>query len=110
MPTQKPAQKPAPKPAQAQKPAPKSKGKALQENAETSQPDRPIRVTLRTGVGFEYHLTMDESAVRDLLDPDVPDVFIPVPVELPAVKNRYIHTHIIAEVDVHDELSAPRVG
>lgn len=90
----------------------KTRVKAFQDNASASQPSKPIRLTLRTGVGYEYHVVMEEQAVRDLLDPDVSDAFIPVPVKGGAqgVKVRYVHTSTIAEVDLNDDLPAPQVG
>src|SRR5437879_383034 len=85
---------------------------AKQMQQATVEPPSPheeprVRITARTPVGFEYHLSYPVSVVRDLLDPDVDDGYleIPVPAELKnTVKHRYLHTTQIAEVDVCDEM------
>lgn len=72
------------------------------------QEEANIRITARTDVGYEYHLTFPASVVRDILDPDVGDAYleIPIPPDMKnsGVKHRYLHTTRIAELDIHDEL------
>jgi hypothetical protein len=83
--------------------------KQMQQVTETlPKVEQMIRITARTGTGYEYHLTLPESAVRDLIDPEVADAFIevPLPKDVHGAKKRYLHTNQIAEVDLHDDLPA----
>lgn len=69
--------------------------------------EQQVRLTLRTSAGFEYHLVKPASVVRDIIDPAVSDRFIEVPVPdavKGSVKKKYIHTSVIKELDVHDDL------
>jgi hypothetical protein len=70
--------------------------------------ERQIRIMITDDKGVEYHLVKPESVVRAIIDPDVPDRFIEVPVPehlKGAVKHRYLMTNRIAMLDVSDELS-----
>jgi hypothetical protein len=72
------------------------------------QEEAQIRITACTDVGFKYHLTFPASVIRDLLDPDIGDAYleIPIPPELKdsGIKHHYLHTTRIAELYIHDEL------
>lgn len=71
-----------------------------------------IRITVWTDTSFHFPLQLPAAAVRDLLDPEVPDAFIEVPVGTlddsvqgsRSVKATYLHTSRIARIDVHDDL------
>lgn len=82
---------------------------AREMQAATEQPPAQepiIRITTRTDLGYEVHLNLPASAVRALLDPEVADAYIevPIPPEVRSVKKRYRHTSRIAEIDIHDDL------
>lgn len=86
----------------------KSRARQMQEASEQSGEERKLRMTLVDDKGYEYHLTPYESVARAILDPDVPDVFIevPVPPDLQgAVLHAYLHTSRIARFYLHDELT-----
>jgi hypothetical protein len=89
----------------AAKPAPaKSRAKIIQEHSEqaASQPmtsEERLATTLRTDVGFEYHLDLPRSVVQGIIDPDVPDAFIEVPCKQLHTR-RFLHTSYVKEVDV----------
>lgn len=80
---------------------PKSPAKALQEQSEVLlvKPVEKLAVTLRTDVGFEYHLDLPRPVVEGLIDPDTPDAFIEVPCQLAGMQ-RFLHTSYIKECDV----------
>ena len=64
-----------------------------------------IRITIRTATGFEYNLEKPASVVRDIINPEVPDALIEVPIPTDVrVLHRFIHTNQIAELDLHDEM------
>lgn len=64
-----------------------------------------IRITIRTATGYEYHLDKPESVVRDIINPEVPDALIEVPIPKGVnIRHRFIHTNQIAELDVHDKM------
>lgn len=70
--------------------------------------ERKIRFMITTDTGVEYHMEKPESVVVGILDPDVSDAFIevPIPANLQmAVKHRYLHTTRIGILDLHDELT-----
>lgn len=70
--------------------------------------ERTIRVTIIDDKASEFHLVKPESVIRDILDPDTPDVFIevPVPEQLAgSVKRNFLHTSRIARMWLHDELT-----
>lgn len=95
--TTKPAQA---KPSEQPKASPKSPAKTLQE--ESVAPPKQVEnlaVTLRTDVGFEYHLNLPRPVVEGLIDPDTPDAFIEVPCPLTGMQ-RFLHTSYIKECDV----------
>jgi outer membrane translocation and assembly module TamA len=84
----------------------------MQEATAKPAQEQNIRLTAQTDVGYEYHLTMPESAVKDLIDPDVADAYIevPVPNDVKNVRHRYVHTSRFKQIDVHDEFNdAPEV-
>jgi hypothetical protein len=86
----------------------KSRAKRMQEASEQISTERQLRMTLVDDKSYEYHLTPYESVVRAILDPDVPDVFIevPVPDQLKgSVLHAYLHTSRIARFYLHDELT-----
>lgn len=90
-------------------PEPKSRAKAMQEASQVEKAEARIRLTVIDDKGFEYHLDPHESVVRDILNPDVPDIFIEVPIEPHLqghVKHTYLHTSRIAKLHQHDEFSA----
>jgi hypothetical protein len=85
----------------------KSLAKQLQEVSQQELDERLIRFMVTDDRNFEYHLVKPESVVRGIIDADVPDVFlqVPVPAHLKtSVKHRYLHTSRIAILDVFDEL------
>lgn len=85
-----------------------SKAKAMQEASARVSEERRIRLTVIDDKGFEYHLNPHESVARDILDPDVPDVFIEVPIEPTlrgSVVHTYLHTSRIAKMHQHDEFT-----
>lgn len=89
-------------------PEPKSRARKMQEASVQVTEEQRIRLTVIDDKGFEYHLNPHESVVRDILDPDVPDVFIEVPIEPSLqghVKHTYLHTSRIAKLHQHDEFS-----
>jgi hypothetical protein len=90
-------------------PEPKSKAKRMLEaSADDTHQERQVRVTIIDDKAYEYHLTPYESVLRGILDPDVPDTFIevPVPPELKgSVKHTYLHTSRIAKFHQHDEFT-----
>ncbi len=91
----------------------KSKAKAIHEASKQQSDERKIRVTIIDDKAFEYHLTPYESVLKGILDPDVPDVFIEVPVEpnlRGSVVHTFLHTSRIAKFYVHDELSTEETG
>ena len=71
--------------------------------------EQVIRVTIIDDKAFEYHLSLRESVLRGILDPDTPDAFIevPVPSGIQGVKHAYLHTSRIAKFYQHTEFSAP---
>lgn len=86
----------------------KSKAKVLLETSQQESRERNVRFMITTDTGVEYHMEKPESVVLGILDPDVPDTFIevPVPANLKmAVKHRYLHTTRIGILDLHDELT-----
>jgi len=68
--------------------------------------EQKIRLTVWEDSSYHFELILPAAAVRDLLDPDVPDAFIeiPIPLDVHNVKVRYLHTSRIARIDVHDDL------
>ena len=90
-------------------PEPKSKARRILEaSADDTLQERQVRITIIDDKAFEYHLTPYESVLRGILDPDVPDTFIevPVPPELKGVVlHSYLHTSRIAKFYLHDELT-----
>lgn len=62
-------------------------------------PIEKLAVTLRTDVGFEYHLDLPRPIVEGIIDPSVPDQFIEVPCTLNNTK-RFLQTSYIKELDV----------
>jgi hypothetical protein len=86
----------------------KSRARKMQEASIVESEERRIRLTVVDDKGFEYHLTPHEMVVRNILDPDVPDVFIEVPIDprlQGSVKHAYLHTSRIARLYQHDEFS-----
>jgi hypothetical protein len=86
----------------------KSRARKILETSAQKSEERQVRVTIIDDKAFEYHLTPYESVLRGILDPDVPDTFIEVPVEphlQGVVKHSYLHTGRIAKFYLHDELS-----
>lgn len=84
----------------------------------TEQPpaaEQKIRLTVWMDTAFHFALELPARAVCDLLDPDVPDAFIEVPVgslddnpqRSGSVKATYLHTSRIARIDLHDALPQP---
>jgi hypothetical protein len=69
------------------------------EAKSVSKPVEKLAVTLRTDVGFEYHLDLPRPLVEGIIDPAVPDQFIEVPCTLHGTK-RFLHTAYIKECDV----------
>ena len=66
-----------------------------------------IRVTIQDQNGAEYHITLSAQEVRDILDPEVPDRYIPIPVpaELKgSVRQQFLHSSRAARLWLHDEL------
>ena len=66
-----------------------------------------IRVTIIDQNSAEYHLVLDSAEVRDILDPRVPDRYIPIPVpaELKgSVRQQYLHSSRAARLWLHDPL------
>ena len=66
-----------------------------------------IRCTIIDQNGSEYHLVLDSAEVRAILDPRVPDRYIPIPVpaELKgSVRHQYLHSSRAARLWLHDEL------
>lgn len=61
--------------------------------------DEKLAATLRTDVGYEYHLELSRSVIKDLINPDTPDVRIEVPCPLHGTR-RFLHTSYIKELDV----------
>ena len=90
-------------------PEPKSKArKMLETSADDTHQERQVRITIIDDKALEYHLTPYESVLRGILDPDVPDTFIEVPIEphlQGVVKHAYLHTSRIAKFYLHDELT-----
>lgn len=85
-----------------------SKAKAIHEASKQTSEERKVRVTIIDDKAFEYHLTPYESVLRGILDPDVPDVFIEVPIEpnlRGSVMHAFLHTSRIAKFYLHDELT-----
>ncbi len=86
-----------------------SKAKAMQAASERDKAERRIRLTIIDNKAFEYHLNPYESVAKGILDPDVPDAFIEVPID-PLLKgsvvHAYLHTSQIAKLYIHDEFSA----
>ena len=86
----------------------KSKAKAMQEASQRETEERRVRITIIDNKAFEYHLTPYESVARGILDPDVPDAFIEVPIEpnlKGSVLHAYLHTSQVAKLFLHDELT-----
>ena len=86
----------------------KSKAKAAQETSQQDSQERIVRMTIIDRSAYEYHLTPYESVARAILDPDVPDLFIEVPIEpnlRGVVVHSYLHTSQIAKLYLHDELT-----
>lgn len=73
--------------------------KSKQEQSEARKPVEKLAATLRTDVGFEYHLELPRSVIEDLIDPETPDVRIEVPCSLHGTR-RFLHTSYIKELDV----------
>ena len=70
--------------------------------------EREIRVTIIDDKAVEYHLVKPERVIKDILDPDVSDRFIevPVPEQLKgSVRRQFLHTSRIARMWLHDELT-----
>ena len=91
----------------------KSKAKVMQEISASESKERRIRMTVIDQKATEYHLNPYESVVKGILDPDVPDAFIEVPIEpmlKSSVVHAYLHTSQIAKLYVHDELSQETGG
>ncbi len=90
-------------------PEAKSKVKRIFETSQDSaHQERQVRVTIIDDKAFEYHLQPYESVLKGILDPDVPDTFIEVPVEphlQGVVKHAYLHTSRITKLYLHDELT-----
>lgn len=85
----------------------KSRAKAMQETSQQEVEERRIRVTIIDDNTAEYHLNPVESVVRGILDPDVADVFIEVPIPphlRGVILHNYLHTSRIAHLYLHDEL------
>lgn len=82
----------------------KSPAKALHEQCSTL-PDfykeQRLAVILRNQSGHEYHVELLRSVVEQILDPDVPDVFIEVPCNITGTK-RFLSTAFISEIDVRE--------
>lgn len=77
---------------------------STKKNPSATQPEKPkpveiLAVTLRTDVGFEYHLDLPRPLVESIIDPSVPDQFIEVPCALHSTK-RFLQTSYIKELDV----------
>lgn len=89
---------------------PASKAKQMQDASQETSEERRIRITIIDDKAYEYHLNPHESVVRGILDPDIPDAFIEVPIE-PHLKgvvvHAYLHTSRIAKFYLHDELMEP---
>ena len=86
----------------------KSGAKKAQETSQQASTERRVRMTIIDRSAFEYHLNPYESVARAILDPDVPDVFIEVPIEpnlRGVVLHSYLHTSQIAKLYLHDELT-----
>lgn len=66
---------------------------------EQPKPIEKIALTLRTDVGFEYHLDLPRPLVESIIDPTMPDQFIEVPCTLYGT-TRFLHTAYIKEIDV----------
>ena len=86
----------------------KSKARIMQETSASESKERRIRMTVIDNKATEYHLNPYESVAKSILDPDVPDAFIEVPIEpllKSSVVHAYLHTSQIAKLYVHDEFS-----
>lgn len=80
---------------------PSKTAKAVQAKSEQSKaPDEGrLACTLRTDVGFEYHLDLAREVVEGILDPEIEDVFLEVPCPVKGTR-RYLHSSYIKEIDV----------
>ncbi len=83
-----------------------AKNKDTAQIAPEQPPDDPqMAVVLRADNAYEYNVTMPQSILEDILDPETPTRFIPVlaysasGVKLPGVR-RYLNTLYIKEIDV----------
>jgi hypothetical protein len=89
-------------------PATKSKAKVMLETSQADSEERRVRITIIDRSAFEYHLTPYESVARGMLDPDVADTFIEVPIEphlRGVVAHAYLHTSQIAKLYLHDDFT-----
>ena len=66
--------------------------------------DDPMRtVTLRDDVTFEYHLTMPQSVLDDIMDPLTPTRWVEVPMERKVQgTRRYLNTMYVKTIDVRE--------
>lgn len=89
----------------------KSRAKIMQQKAEKpSKNDPMINITVILDNGYKEHLSLPESVVLGILDPDVPDAFLEVKVQPPPggvphpQDRRFIHTSRFREVLTHNEI------
>lgn len=81
---------------------PSKSAKPMQAKSEQNKAPEEARLacTLRTDVGFEYHIDLAREVVEGILDPEVDDAFIEVPCTLTGGMKRFLHTSYIKEIDV----------
>lgn len=89
----------------------KSRAKLMQQKAEKpSKNDPMVNITVILDNGYKEHLTLPESVVLGILDPDVPDAFLELkPQAAPGgtphpQERRFIHTSRFREVITHSEI------
>ena len=85
----------------------------LQATAINAKPGEHNLVNVRLSLSEieNYDEQLPEPIVRALLDPDVPDFFIPIQTpgrRIPRAKGHYLHTAFIRELILLDELPEGR--
>lgn len=92
----------------------KSAAKQMQDKSiKPPEKDPEVSITAILDNGHEISLVLPESVVRLLVDPDVPNAFIQVPipdVHKNSVRQKFLHTSRFKEVWLHNDLRKPIGG